>query len=363
MNQDAGRGGLLMVTVRLADGEKLPLVVDTGAPVTTFDKSLEPKLGKRLDTGTLWNFGVAQETGAYAAPKIYLGKVPLRMTGTNVFTFDRNKLADHDWFPFMGFLGMDVLRNYCLQLDFAAGKIRFLDEEHADKTNWGQPFPLTDISDGCFSGAENLAGVKGVGSVIDTGCNSSGWLRPELFQQWTNQDSADGKIHSPDGKLGGEIYHDLDIRELDAKALTSDDTHIKFNVIGLRVLAQNLVTFDFPNRTMYLKRTSKWPLVDKDVKVKGMAMARSALKFLIQSQKRNQLPGWAVNDHGRTTDFHFDHNDSPYLDSVTCYLLKNGDSSIYHYTVIRTSKHGPWKLHKAWRTDSDGKTLEEYPVP
>ncbi len=365
MNKDAGRGGLLMVTVRLADGEKLPLVVDTGAPITTFDKSLEPILGKRLDTGTLWNFGVGQETGAYAAPKLYLGNILLRKTGTNnVVTFDRQKLADHGWPPFMGFLGMDVLRNYCLQLDFIAGKMRFLDSDRTGKQSWGEPFPLTDIGDGCFSVAENLSGLKGLGSVIDTGCDSSGWLRPELFQQWTNQASAaDAKVRFPDGLLGGEIYHDLNLRALDAKLLSTDDTHIALNGIGLRVLAQNLVTLDFPNRTMYLKRTSKWPLVDKDVKAKAMVMAKSALEFLIQLNKENQLPGSSKNDHGRTTDFHFNHEDSPYLDSATWYLLKNGDSSIYHYTVTRTSKDGSWKLQKAWRTDDNGKTLEEYPIP
>jgi hypothetical protein len=135
------------------------------------------------------------------------------------------------------------------------------------------------------------------------------------------------------------------------------------NGIGLRVLAQNLVTFDFPNRTMYLKRTSKWPLVDKDVKAKAMIMANSALKFLLQLKDKNQLPGCSKNDHGKATDFHCNHDDSPYLDSATCNLLKNGDSSIYHYTVNRTSKRGPWKLQKAWRTDASGKTLEEYPVP
>jgi len=363
MNKEAGRGGLLMVTVRLADGEKLPLVVDTGCPITSFDKSLEQKLGRRLDSGTLLNFGVEQDIGVYAAPKIYLGNVPLQMAYTNVATFDRHKLADHGWLPFMGFLGMDVLHNYCLQLDFAAGKMRFLDDEPADRKNWGQPFPLTDIGDGCFSINENLAGVNGLGSVIDTGCNSSGWLRPELFQQWTNQDSAAGKIHSPNGKLGGEIYHDLDFRELDAKSLATDDSHIKFNGVGLRVLAENLVTLDFPNHTMYLKRTSKWPLIDKNAKAKAMTVAKSALKFLIRLGKENQLPGASKNEHGRTTDFHFNHEDSPYLDSVTWYTLKNGDASIYHYTVTRTSKHGAWKLHKAWRTDASGNVLQEYAVP
>jgi hypothetical protein len=364
MNKDAGRGSWLTVVVRLADGEKLPLAVDTGSPITAFDKALEPSLGKRLDTGTFWNFGVEQEGGVYALPKLYLGNVPLEKAHTNVVTLDPKKLADHGWFPVMGIIGMDVLHNYCIQLDFAAGKMRFLDDEHADKKNWGEPFPLTDIGDGCFSINENLAGVKGLGSVIDTGCDSSGWLRPALFQQWTNQDSsAEGKIHSPDGKLRAEIYHDLDFRELDAKSLATDDSHIKFNGIGLRVLAQNLVTFDFPNRTMYLKRTSKWPLADKETLATATVTANSALKFLIQLSKTNHLPGASKNGTGKTTDFHYNHDDSPYLDSVTWTGLKNGDVSIYHYTVIRTSKRDPWKLQKAWRTDQNGHTIEEYPLP
>lgn len=364
MNKDAGRGSLLMVVVRLADGEKLPLVVDTGSPITAFDKSLEPSLGKRLDTGTFSNFGVEQEVGVYTAPRLYLGNVPLEMAYTNVITFDRKKLADHGWFPFMGFLGMDVLHNYCLQLDFAAGKMRFLDDEHADKKNWGEPFPLTDIGDGCFSINENLAGVKGLGSVIDTGFDSSGWLRPAFFQQWTNQDSsAAGEIHSPDGKLGAEVYHDLEVSELDAKSLATDDSHIKFNGIGLRVLAENLVTLDFPNRTLYLKRTSKWPLADKETTATATVTAKSALEFLIQLNKKNPLPGASKNDKGKTTDFHYNHDDSPYLDSVTWYLRKNGDVSVYHYTVIRTSKRGPWKLQKAWRTDQNGHEIQEYRLP
>ena len=49
MNQDAGRGGILIVTLRLESGEKLPFIVDTGCQVTVFDKSLEGKLGKRFD--------------------------------------------------------------------------------------------------------------------------------------------------------------------------------------------------------------------------------------------------------------------------------------------------------------------------
>jgi hypothetical protein len=364
MNQDAGRGGWLMVVVRLADGETLPLVMDTGAPMTAFDKSLEPKLGKRLDTGTLLNFGVEQTVDVYAEPKFYLGNVPLRTTGTNIVAFDRQKLADQGEPPFMGVIGMDVLQNYCIQLDFAAGKVRFLDDEHADKKHWGQPFPLTDIGDGCFSINENLAGTKSPGSIIDTGCDNSGWLQPILFRQWTNQESSsDESIHSPDGTLGGEIYHDLDLRLLDAKSLASDDGHIKFNGVGLRVLAENLVTLDFPKRTMYLKRNSDWPLATRDMEAAMKSAAKSSIKPLKQLVRRHQLPGASKDDHGKTAAFHFKHVISPYLDTATWDTLKKGDSSIYHYTFARTAKNGPWKLQKAWRTDQNGHTIEEYPLP
>ncbi len=364
MNADAGRGGLLMVEVHLANGEKLPFVIDTGAAMTVFDKSLEPKLGKPVDTGTLVNFGVKQEVNAYAAPQLYLGNVLLRKAGTNVVTFDRKKLADQDQSAYKGFIGMDVLQNYCIQLDFAAGKVHFLDDEHADKTNWGTAFPLTDIGDGCFYINDNLTGMKGPASLVDTGCNQSGWLWPSLYRQWTNQESAaDEKIYSPDGTLGGEIYHDIDLRQLDAKAAASDDGHVKFNGVGLRALAQNLVTFDFPKRTMYLKHVSNWPLLTKDYEVTVESAAKSSAKTLVHLLYRNQLPGMPKGDQGTTTDFHFDQDSSPYLDTGTLDVLKTGDSSsIYHYTFTRTSKHGAWKLQKAWRTDHHGHTIEEYPV-
>lgn len=364
MNKDAGRGGLVIVMLRLESGEKLPFVVDTGCPITVFDKALEPKLGKRLDTGTFWNFGVEQESGRFAAPKLLWGNT-LLMTGTNVVTIDRKQLSSNVDHPFMGILGMDVLEHYCIQLDFAAGKMRFLDDERANKKGWGKPFPLTDTVDGCFAVGENLVGAKGSESLIDTGCDYDGWLTPKLFQQWTNQMqlTPDGEARSPNGVLDGETYHELDLHGLDAKLLLSDDSHIKFNGIGLHVLSQNLVTLDFPRRTMYLKRTSDWPLIDKNRTAAAMTMAKSTLQFLGRLRKQGQLPGWSKNGEGATTAFHFNHVPSPYLDSVTWDARKKGDSSIYHYTVARASKDNPWKLQNAWRTDANGRVVQEYAVP
>ncbi|HUZ07045.1 MAG TPA: hypothetical protein VMV89_06100, partial [Candidatus Paceibacterota bacterium] len=136
----------------------------------------------------------------------------------------------------------------------------------------------------------------------------------------------------------------------------------KFNGIGLRVLAENLVTFDFPKRTMYLKRTSDWPLAPRDMEAAMKSAAISSMQSLEQLDKRGQLPGGSKGDHGKTTAFHFNHVPSPYLDTATWDTLISGHSSIYHYTFTRTAKNGPWKLQKAWRTDKTGHTVEEYPV-
>ncbi len=362
MNKDAGRGVWLIVPVRLESGEKLSFVVDTGCPATAFDKSLEPQLGKRLDTGVVWNFGVKHEINIYAAPKLYLGSTPLMMTGTNVCAYDCSELSTNAARPVMGILGMDVLEHYCIQLDFKAGKMRFLNDERADKKSWGRPFPLSDLGNGCPVVSENLAGTKGSSSEIDTGYNGDGWLTPTLFQQWTNQTkpSADGEARSPNGILGGETYADLELDGTDEKSVLENDSHLEFNGIGLDVLSQHLVTLDFPKQTMYLKRTSTFPLVDREVEAECNRVAHSAMKFLHSLKQKGRLPGWSKKDKlaGNTVDFHI-----RLPNSGTCDAAKEGDPTIYHYTVVRDAKDGAWKLQKAWRTDAKGKVIEEYPVP
>jgi predicted aspartyl protease len=260
MSKDAGRGNEIYVTIRLASGEALPFVLDTGTSWTVFDKSLEPKLGPRVATGSVWRWGMKEEAGIYVAPRLYLRGAQLLMTGTQVATDDFKSISAEAGRPILGILGMDVLEHYCIQLDFETGKIHFLDSEHADKSKWGKAFPLTDIGDGCLATSENLAGMKGSGSIIDTGCNYDGWLTAEVFQQWTNQTHqlASGEVHRPDGALGGKVYHNLNLRGLTTESHSSSDAHIQRNGIGLHFLSRHFVTLDFPNRTMYLKPPSVW---------------------------------------------------------------------------------------------------------
>ncbi|MGA3266645.1 MAG: aspartyl protease family protein [Verrucomicrobiota bacterium] len=269
-NEDAGAGGLwgdlLFVTLRLESGKELLFNVDTGAPVTVLDRSLEPILGKRQGEKPIhyaWSDGTAN---TYRAPKLYLGNAQLR-TGDLVWVDDlsglhrpTNTLSS----PVQGILGMDCMRHYAIQLDFDAGKMRFLESGHLKREALGMAFPLTIDHSGHVTVAGFFMGTKGVNAIIDTGCACDGVLEPKEFQlalqqqraAWTNW------FKYPTGfvrytvcfqKLvfGGESCTNIVIDE--APAMVANGRTYYLNAIGLPFLARHLVTFDFPKRLMYLQ--------------------------------------------------------------------------------------------------------------
>lgn len=361
MNPQAGRGDpgdWLIVMVRINGGEPLPFIVDTGAPMTCLDQSLEPRLGKRLANATYVNMGASHPGGVYRAPKFFVGTIPLRDSGAYVETVDCTLWSRAAGVPFRGFLGMDVLKHYCVQMDFQNGRVRFLDEQHADKSAWGTRYHLRNVGDGCVFIADNFTGVKGRPSMIDTGSDSDGFLVPQLYRQWTNQAAppAPGRARFPDGALGGDIYHDLDLSCMPA---SDHDAHSRFNLIGIHSLSENLVTFDFPERTMYLKRVSDWPLADRDIEAAALAVDQSAADVLENLKRHGRLPGWTGSDTAAKAVAHFRHGKG--LDLVTFDVRKTGGTSLYHFTFSRVLPAGAWALQKAWLTGPDGRTIEEFP--
>ena len=183
INKDASRGNLLFVILRLESGEELPFVVDTGAAATIVNKSLEPKLGKRLETGTMWNFGVKHKSGVYATPKLYLGNT-LLSTSTEVFSTDLKQLSARLGNRIMGILGMDCLRYYCIQLDFEVGQMHFLAPGQRDVAKWGKAFPIMLSTEGNSDG-EYAQPYVSCGSLIG-GEGTRLWSTPatRLTARW-----------------------------------------------------------------------------------------------------------------------------------------------------------------------------------
>lgn len=262
-NSGAGRGDSLFVTLNTASGEELVFCVDTGSPVTILDKSLEPTLGRRMETKKVQYGWFAEATvGIYGAPKLFLGKVQL-LTGERVWTDDlSHKSLRHS---IKGVLGMDCLRHYCVQLDFVALELRFLDPERLNRGALGRPFPLS-ISRVGVTVNGSLVDARGQDSGIDTAEYMDGALNPTLFRREVERkeevlmrdwrDSAGVLLREArltQGVFAGEFYPDVIVREHPNGG----------NLVGLRFLARHLVTFNFPKRTMYLKRTSIGPLATR----------------------------------------------------------------------------------------------------
>jgi len=254
MNQHAGRGDLLYVLVHLDDGQDLPFVLDTGSPATFFDSSLKPRLGRCLGSTTAWNFGTKREAGIYASPRLYLGNAELMLTGSNVLACDfrRESSVSGSDHPTMGILGMDVLEHYCVQLDFEAQKVRFLNPECLAPDELGRKFLLDPISDDdrVFVSSPNLLADGKVKLLVDTGFQADGASNGEVFDrivQEHNLKMVSGCALFPKCHWNGGSYTNLII--LNGEGL-----------LGLRFLARHLVTLDFPNRTMYLKQRRIGPL-------------------------------------------------------------------------------------------------------
>lgn len=239
MNKSAGRGGFVFVPLRLENGEELPFMVDTGSPITVFDKTLEPKLGKRIKSGTMSMGWTKQKCGVYAAPKLYFGNT-LLITGSNILTYDFKQAERHA--GYLGILGMDCMKHYCIQLDFEAGKVRFLDFEQLDHTNLGDVFPLTFQGGHIYLEHAGLLGGSNTNSLIDTGWNIDGRVEKASLKY-------SGKGHLPECVWNGEVYTNLNVQFGE-----------NANMLGLRFLARHLVTFDFPNNRIFLKQTSVGPL-------------------------------------------------------------------------------------------------------
>jgi hypothetical protein len=251
-NTEAGHGDYLFITVRSENGENWLFGVDTGGPVTVLDKSLEGRLGKHLSAKQIQTGWMGKiPVGVFASPKLYLGKTPLVM-GDEVWTTDLSRFSYRH--RMMGVLGMDCLRHYCLQLDFAADKMTFLDPD-AVEANSGKAFPLKFSRAGITIQTAFINDAE-VDSGIDSAEYLDGSLESDQFQralnkypetmvtQWTNSDgTVFRKAQFSSCNFGGETYTNVVVRE-----------HANGgNTIGLHLLSRHLVTLNFPKRTMYLQ--------------------------------------------------------------------------------------------------------------
>jgi len=359
-NRTAGRGDSLIIKVQLEDGHELPFMLDTGAPVTVLDKSLEPELGKVLGTNVVRYGWLGDRTNhVFKAPKLYLGNLELH-GARRIWTDDVTNRA-HSVPPLMGILGMDYLGQYAVQLDFSQCKIRFLNPEQLKRNSMGKALQFSR-KDGMIMPYENLLEVKGAKTIVDTADYDDGALDAKTFQRQLQPQRPGATTHEWTDSLcrhvrelnlsgitfRGQAYTNLVLRDC---TFSSDP---KMNVIGLRFLARHLVTFDFSKNRMYLKQNSVGALLDPEVK--------EGVDFLVSLKRNKRLPGFSNDDRGVMTKYFYETGffAGTYPLSIRYDVKKQNDTSFYHYTIGRNAPNSSWILQRAWQTDSEGNTIEKF---
>jgi hypothetical protein len=150
-------------------------------------------------------------------------------------------------------------------------------DETTDKQAWGKAFPIVALNDKDArpSVAENILGLQGPHSLIDSGCNFDGWLMPEHYQRWTNtaMPPLKDEARSPAGSFGGEQYPFVSVQMKDVES----------DGIGLRLLARHLVTLDFPKQSLYLQRQSAGSLPDPNLKATKMKALDALVMAVVQA--------------------------------------------------------------------------------
>ena len=347
--------GLVTVPLKLDNGQELRFVIDTGCPVTVVDRSLRRYLGEKRDSYKIEAWDIKQRAGVYTAPKLYLGGVQI-LTWSNVVTCDLKKFLVPG---IQGILGMDCLQHYAIQMDFAAGKIRFLDRDHS--TPRGQAFPIVFSNLGQSEPGhyrtfiEDLPFVAGTGKnmMIDTGFNLDGALAFLAKQKGSEVQSntvslkkmAKNNWYLSEAVWAGNNYTNLVLSSAPQSVAGGG------NVLGLRFLSRHLVTLDFPNRTLYLLPQSVGPLASRgDELMKALFPVDGKLhadidRRLTELLKTEHLP-LGVRWFGGTLT-----------------LQMRGDSISYEFSFGRKMRNGSWKLKKARSLDEKGRILEEFVVP
>ena len=272
LGEKAGGEDLLIVTLRLSGGRSIPCLVDTGSSHTMLDQSLKSSLGPPLRTEKMrfpFRTEGDENPGACAAPKLYLGNVPL-MTDPTILV---GRVIDTNNCPYKAILGMDCFRHYCIQLDFDEHKLRFLDSSKLQREELGIAFPLALLP----TKRDGLLGVplvdmkwatnRNVRLMVDTGFLCPDFILPSdvvgpAIQSHGAADTFTGTYIRgtpieiflfPTFTIGRKTYENVRFVRGDIAGGWID------GFMGLPFLARHKVTFDFPNNKMYLRLRRRLP--------------------------------------------------------------------------------------------------------
>lgn len=261
---DANDANFIFLPVRF-DGEEYLFCLDTGSTTTIFDASLKDKLGKRIlwpKKGTVAG-GKSIKVEYFPTPHAYLG--PLNLKGRTIIgVVDLEQVSSALAKKAHGIIGMDFLKKYIVRIDCDratvsflksrrdTGIFSFLQPENNEHPEWGQPLSIK------YEFRSGLPLVKGrigndipVNFMIDTGNVSpycDGDLKSSIFKKVRSK----VELQTKEDFNKAAMIDKFSIGSFEYRDAVFYQSN--YSSLGLEFLRRHLVTFDFPNRKMYLKK-------------------------------------------------------------------------------------------------------------
>lgn len=252
---EIGREGRVIILPLRVDNQEVLSLIDTGASRSGFDLSLKPVLGASRGRQTLSTAAGDTHLETFDWPNATLAGSALR-TEKPVVGLDLTEIRQATNAEIYAVIGMDVLREKRLQIDFDRGELRFLDEIPPSHDKLGVKIPIEFAPDGTAYLQGTVADDHRERFLIDTGTQGQS-LTEEAFDALCAKKHIrlGGKFTSV--TVGGEVRGNrgqLDLLAIGPfKHSAVRFSRINVNSLGLRYLARFRVTLDFPGRSAYLQ--------------------------------------------------------------------------------------------------------------
>lgn len=265
-------------------GKEYSFVLDTGCSHTVFDSSLKHELGdvKRIERGLTAGGLMAYEM--HDAPAAFLGPFNMQDCG-EIFCEDFRMLSYIQGKRISGVIGMNFLRKYVVQIDFDKGVLSFLELVEKPNAHWGKEMVINYYRLGIPQITGNIGGSIKVDFIVDTGDNTTGALERRVFERVLAEKNtktfealfatAFGIVRNKEARIdrfsiGSFEYQDLIFGEG------------IFSRLGLSFLSRHLVTLDFQNNRIYLKKGSDFKKID-ETDMSGLHLIRISNKTIVHS--------------------------------------------------------------------------------
>lgn len=250
----AKEGRVILVPLRVSNRE-IQCIVDTGASRSAFDISLKHVLGTPRGARTLTTPAGPARMETFDWPEANLGGEVLK-TDRPVVCLDLTNIRQATNAKIYGVIGIDVLRDRRVQIDFDRGELRFLDELPKRSETLGERIPLELAPDGPAFLLGSISNGKSERFLIDTGTQGQS-LAADVFDALREQKlirvggsftsvTAGGNVHGERGQVDSFTTGPFTHQGLRF-------SRINVSSLGLRYFSRFRVTFDFPGRCVYLQ--------------------------------------------------------------------------------------------------------------